>query len=150
MPEVDKEGFAKLEATVADAKAELRELLVRLIWLLDRDVKRLLFNKNKEESKDLKTQLAQLNAQPTTAKAGELILLTETQIETMNKKLQLLQSGQRLVTPEQREKTHRRYNVAHVRDMMMMVSVRLHWHEIERMAHEEASIYRNRWCTLAR
>ena len=42
-------------------------------------------------------------------------MLTETQIEAAKKKLAMLQSGQKLVTPEQREKAQRRYNVSHVR-----------------------------------
>lgn len=42
-------------------------------------------------------------------------MLVETQIEDKNKKLALLRSGQKLVTPEQRERTERRYNTTQVR-----------------------------------
>lgn len=42
-------------------------------------------------------------------------MLTEAQLEAMKMKLDLLQSGQKLVTPDQRDKTHRRYAAAHVR-----------------------------------
>lgn len=70
---------------------------------------------SQEECRDLKAQISTLLGQPTTEKAGQAILLVETQIEDKNKKLALLQSGQKLVTPDQRERTERRYNTTQVR-----------------------------------